>query len=90
MLKERVGLGNGLKKAEASSCLNIYFHAPNWCISRHLHACYQKETIPSTDKSNFKKFVEAPNFKTNYVKLILDGESQKSGLERLQVFPLTE
>ena len=45
---------------------------------------------PSTDKSDFKKFVEAPNFKTNNVKLTLDGESQKSGLERLPVFPFTK
>ncbi len=39
---------------------------------------------------NLKKFVVAPNFKTNNVKLILDGELQKSGLERLPVFPFTK
>ncbi len=36
-------------------CLIIYFHAPNWCISRHWHACYQKEPGPTTEKCNFNR-----------------------------------
>ena len=60
-------------------CLNMYIHAPNWCISRHWYACYQKEIIPPTVKCHFKKFVEASNFKTNNVKVWLNRYSWGAG-----------